>query len=227
MRLVSSLNFAGTDVGAGGSHAAEDFLHRVGYRAAKLDQGLLAFGSAVFRDAARVLLHRDARAHSIEALVADAVALDDFACAFVMACQHPAEHHEVGAAAERLRDVARRRAAAVGADAAIESVRGIRAFDDRGKLRIAHAGHVARRADGTRADADFHDVGAAQDQLLGHFAGDHVSGHDGERGMRSTQLLDVSNERFRISVRDIDADIAHGVADLRATRVRISPRRSQ
>ena len=66
----------------------------------------------------------------------------------------------------------------------------------------------------TGADADFHDIGATQNQLLGHFAGHDVTRHDGQARMRLPQLLDESHERLRVAVRHVDADVLHRVAGL-------------
>ena len=102
----------------------------------------------------------------------------DLAGAFVVAGEHAAEHDEISPGAIGLGDVARHRAAAVGAHLAFQPVRGVGAFDDRGELRIADAGDAPGRAHRARADADLDDVGAGEDQRFRHVAGDDVAGHD-------------------------------------------------
>ena len=58
-----------------------------------------------------MLGHRRRRAHAVEALVLFAVSLDCFASALVVSGQHAAQHDEIGTCTERLRHVARIRAA--------------------------------------------------------------------------------------------------------------------
>ena len=123
-----------------------------------------------------------------------------------MAGEHAAEHDEIRARPIRLGDIARDGAAAVGADLTFQPVRGVGAFDDRRKLRIADAGHPPRGADRAGADADLHDVRAGQDQRLGHVAGDDVAGHHHGVGIVVAHPLDRIEELFRIAVGDVEAD---------------------
>src|SRR5580704_12940718 len=99
-----------------------------------------------------MLLHRGLRRHAVEShadrhFFAIALLVVDFAVAFVVSGEHTAQHDEIGAGAIGLGDVAGDRAAAVGADLAFEPVRRVGAFNDRGKLRVADAGHPPRGAD--------------------------------------------------------------------------------
>ena len=126
--------------------------------------------------------------------------------------QHAAEHDEVGTAAERFGQVAGRRAAAVGADQPAQAVGGIGALDDRRQLRVTDAGHLARGAHRARADADLDDIGAVENQLLGHLAGHHVAGHDGDLRVVLAQLLQEADERLGIAVGHIDANVLDQVA---------------
>ena len=181
--LRDLLEVGRADIGHHRAHAAHDLAHRAVDRAAvgRLDR--LALGGAIMGDAARMLLHRRLRRHAVERhadrhLLAVALLVADFAVAFVVAGEHAAQHDEIGARAVRLGDVARHGAAAVGADLALEPVRGVGAFDDRRELRIADPGHPPGGADRARADADLDDVGAGEDQRFRHVAGDDVAGHD-------------------------------------------------
>ena len=84
----------------------------------------------------------------------------------------------------------------------------IGALDDRGELRIAHAGHLAGRADGARADAHLDDVGASKKKLFSHVARDDVARHQHDVGIGFANLLHEGDERLRVAVGDVDADIA-------------------
>ena len=129
-----------------------------------------------------------------------------------MAGEHAAQHDEVGAAAEGLGEVAGRGAAAVGANATFEAVRGVGALDHRRELRIADAGHDARGAHRARTDPNLDDVGAGENQFLGHLAGDDIAGHDGELGITLAKARDESDEALGVAVGDVDADVLDGVA---------------
>src|SRR4029078_11967622 len=98
---------------------------------------------------------------------------------------------------------------AVGANVAFEPVRGVSAFDDCRKLRIANAGDLARRAHRPRSAPDFDAVGHGEDQLFRHFARYDIAGHDHEVRMPFADLLDEAHEALRVTIGDIDAHIAH------------------
>ena len=53
-----------------------------------------------------------------------------------------------------------------------------RAIIDRRNLRNADAGNHTGRADGSRADANFHDIGTGFDQITRRFTGCHIAGDD-------------------------------------------------
>ena len=103
------------------------------------------------------------------------------------------------------RDVARNGAAPVGADLALEPMRGVGAFDDRRELGIADAGDAARGADRAGADADLDDIGAGEDQRLGHVAGDDIAGHDHRVAVLLANLLDRVEKFLGIAVGDVEA----------------------
>ena len=92
-----------------------------------------------------------------------------------------AEHHRVGARADRLRDVARGGDAAVGDHR--HAVLGGDAGDvvDRGDLRDADAGDDARRADPGRPDADLDGIRARVDQRARRLGRRDVPGDDLDR----------------------------------------------
>jgi hypothetical protein len=142
------------------------------------------------------------------------VLLDHVAGTLVVAREHPAEHHEIRSAAERFGDVPGRGATTVGADAPIEAVRRVRALDDGRELRITDTGHAASGADRAGPDADFDDVRARKNQLLGHFTGDHVACHDRELRVLFPKVFDEPDESFGVAVGDVDADVGDGVAHL-------------
>ena len=148
-------------------------------------------------------------------LLAVPILIDDVAVAFVMAGEHAAQHDEIGAGAEGLGDVAGTGAAAVGADLTFKPVRGVGAFDDGGELGIADAGHPPRGADRARADADLDDVGASDDQRLGHVPGDDVAGHDHRLGMVIAHPFHGLQELLGVTVGDVQADHpdARGLGD--------------
>src|ERR1700727_2251627 len=94
-----------------------------------------------------MLLHPGLRRHAVEShadrhFFAIALLVVDFAVAFVVSGEPPADHDEIGARPIGLGDVAGDRATTVGADLAFEPVRRVGAFDDRRKLWVADAGHA-------------------------------------------------------------------------------------
>src|SRR6266851_5936830 len=197
-----------SNVGACRAHAAQYLLRSCVDRTPTGHEYLFTLGRAVLCHASRVFLHRAPAAHSVEALVLLAIALDDVARAFVVAGEHPAQHHEVGTAAECFRDIAWRRAAAVGTDVAFEPVRSIRTFNNRGELRVANAGHLARGAYRSRTDTHFDDVRAREDQLFGHLAGNDVTGHDDQVRIALASLCDQAHEALGIAIGHVDTYVA-------------------
>jgi hypothetical protein len=95
-----------SNVGARRAHAAQYLLRSCRDRTAEGHEHFLTLGRAILCHAARVFLHRGPAAHPVEALVLLAAALDAIARAFVVAGEHPAEHHEVSTTTECLGDVA-------------------------------------------------------------------------------------------------------------------------
>ena len=122
-----------------------------------------------------------------------------------MARQHAAEHHEIGAAAESFRHITRHGASPVADDLAAQAVRRISALDHGGELRIADASFDAGSADGTRANPDFHNIGAGEDQLFAHFTSDHVSGDNGFLRPGFTGFRHKLHEVLRVAVSHVDA----------------------
>ena len=100
-------------------------------------------------------------------------------------------------------------AAAVRAYAAAETVSGIGAFNYGRQLRVPHAGHLTGGADRPRTDADLDDVGAGENQLLGHVTGDDVACHDHDIGEVVAHLLDEAHKGFGVAVGHVNADVAH------------------
>ena len=175
-------------------------------RAAVVEQHFLAFGRTVRGDAAGVLVHRFARTHAVKAHLFDAVDFDDVGAAFIVAGEHAAEHDEVGTGTEGLGDVARRGAAAVGTDEALQTVCGVRALDNGRELWEADASHPSRGAHRAGADANLDDIDAVKDQLLGHLTGHHIAGHNRDVRELVAQLLDEGDEGIGVAVGDIDTD---------------------
>ena len=70
-----------------------------------------------------MLLHRRIGAHTVEEFEFLAVALDYFAAALIVAREQAADHHKICATADRLRYVARIRAAAVRHYVTVKTVR--------------------------------------------------------------------------------------------------------
>ena len=89
---------------------------------------------------------------------------------------------------------------------------GVGALDDRRQLRIADTGHLARGADRAGADADLDDVGARQDQLFGHLAGDDVAGHDHQMRVRLADARHEGGEVLVVAVGHVEAHVADVVA---------------
>ena len=59
-----------------------------------------------------------------------------------------------------------------------ETVRRIGTLQHSAQLWISNARLLTRRAHATRTDADFNDIGTAENKLLDHLAGDHIARHD-------------------------------------------------
>ena len=78
--------------------------------------------------------------------------------------------------------------------------------NDGRQLRVADTSNDARRAHAARTNADLDDVGARQDELLGHFAGHHVAGHENFARKALAHALDGIDKRLRVAVRHIEAD---------------------
>ncbi len=72
-----------------------------------------------------------------------------------------------------------------------------------GELRIADPGLNAGGADGSRADANFDDIGAGEDQLFAHFTGDHVPGDD-SFAAGFARLRHELYKVLRVAVGDVD-----------------------
>jgi hypothetical protein len=89
-----------------------------------------------------------------------------------------------------------------------KAVRRVGALDDRRELRIADAGHLARRAHRPRPDTHLHDVRAREDQLLGHLAGDDVASHDDEVRVPLANLRDQADKALGVAVGHVDAHVA-------------------
>ena len=123
-----------------------------------------------------MLLHGGLRRHPVKQLELLPILLDDLAVALVVPREHRPGHDEVGAAAESLGYVPGARAATVGDDVAAEAVGGVSAFEHGRQLGVADAGLQARGADGARADAHLDQVGARENKLFDHLAGDDVAG---------------------------------------------------
>eukprot|EP00968_Pinguiococcus_pyrenoidosus_P010584 scaffold842_cov227-Pinguiococcus_pyrenoidosus.AAC.11 len=123
-----------------------------------------------------------------------------------MAGEHPSGHDEVRTAAKRLGEVAGASAAAVADDVAVEPVSGVGALDDGAQLWVPHAGLEAGGADGARADAHLDDVGAGEEQLFHHLAGDDVASDDPDLGMDLANSSHVVDEVLRVAVGHVDAE---------------------
>ena len=81
------------------------------------------------------------------------------------------------------------------------------AFDDRGKLRVADSGHLARGAHRTGADANLDDINTVENQLFGHLARNNVTRHQDDVRVSGAQLVDEADEGLGVAVGDIDTDV--------------------
>ena len=112
--------------------------------------------------------------------------------------QRRADHHRIGAARDRLRDVTARPHAAVGDHAAVvarlEHVLGARGRDvrDRGRLRDADAEHAAGGARRAGADADEHAGRARAHEVQARVVARTAAEHDGDRKL-AHELLEVEH----------------------------------
>src|SRR4051794_25764999 len=119
---------------------------------------------------------------------------------FVRARERRADHHRVGAAGDRLRDVAARPHAAIGDDLhvlpGLEHVRRPRARDvgDRRRLRHAEAEDAARRARRAGADADEHARRAGAHEVQAGLVGGAAARDDRDRKL-GDELLEVQRRR--------------------------------
>ena len=119
------------------------------------------------------------------------------------------QHHEVGAAAKGLGHVTRAGAAAVADDLATEAVSRIGTLYDGGELGIADPG-LDPVVQTEPAYADLDDVGAGEDQLFDHLAGDHVARQDDVVRTGLADLAQELDEVLGVTVRDVHADEAQG-----------------
>ena len=125
----------------------------------------------------------------------------------VGARQRRADHDRVGAARDRLGDVAAVAHPAVGDDLAVlaglEHVlrAGARDVGDRRRLRHADAEHAARRAGGAGADADEHAGGAGAHEVQRRVVARAAADDDGQRHL-ADELLEVQR-RARLVAGDV------------------------
>src|SRR5690348_15327135 len=189
----------------------DDVLQRALVRGAALDplgDQLLdvldvALEVAILREAAR--LHGPERTHA--AVLLEALTLDEnhVARRLLYAREQRADHDDVRPGADRLRDVARGREAAVGDHRDALRRGNPRDVVDRAHLRDADAGDDARRADRARPDADLHGVGSRLDQRPRGLGGGDVAGDDLDRDgvLDPTHHLDHAHG---VTVRGVDDD---------------------
>ena len=150
--LRQLLNRPRAHISAAAPDPSQDVHDGVGDRALVGDGHRLTFGRPVVRYAAGVLLHGGGTAHPIKELhLAPVLPDDELPSALVVPREHPPSHDEVPPRAQRLGEVARAGAAAVGDDVASKAVRGVGALDDGGELRVANARLLAGGADASGA----------------------------------------------------------------------------
>ena len=135
-----------------------------------------------------------------------------FARALLGAGEQAADHHRVGARSQGFGDIAGIFDAAVGDDRHVVLRRRFGAAADGGDLRHADAGDDARRANRTRADADFDDVDAGFDQRRRAFGRGHVAAGKIEIRITPANLADDIENIFRMAMRRIDGDQIHAGA---------------
>src|SRR5690606_11094198 len=128
------------------------------------------------------------------------------AAALFMARQHAAQHHEICAAAESLRHIARHGATAITDDLAAQTMRSIRTLNNRRQLRIADTGIHASGTNGAWTNTHFDDICAGKEQLFTHFAGHHVAGDNSLSWPGFTGFADELHEVFGVTIRHINAN---------------------
>ena len=145
-----------------------------------------------------VLRRRHARAARERRVERRHAPVEAVARRLVGARQRRADHHRVGAAGDRLRDVAARAHAAVGDHAAVVArlehvlrARG-RHVGDRGRLRDADAEHAAGGARRAGADADEHAGRARAHEVQARVVAGTAAEHDGDRQL-AHELLEVEH----------------------------------
>jgi acyl-CoA reductase-like NAD-dependent aldehyde dehydrogenase len=121
-------------------------------------------------------------------------------------CQHTAKHYEVSAAAKGFGNIARHGAAAVADDLPTEAMRRIGTLDHGRELWITDTRFNACSADRTRADTDFYNISAREDQLFTHLTGHYVARDNGFRWPGFTRLAYELHEVLGVTVGYVDAD---------------------
>src|SRR5690606_5025252 len=154
----------------------------------------------------RAVGHRAQAAHAAVRLVRTALEQHDFAGGFLGAGEHAAHHAGEGAGGQRLGDVARVADAAVGDEGHARAFEGLGHVGDGADLGHAHAGHDARGADGARADADLHAVGAGFDQRARGGGGGDVAADDLDLGVVLLDPAHALEHAGRVAVRGVDDD---------------------
>ena len=89
---------------------------------------------------------------------------------------------------------------------ATQAVRGIRAFNDGGQLRIPDARLDPGCTDRTGADTDLDNIRTRQNQFFCHFPGHNVSGNDRHFRKIRPNLADIFDEMLAVTVGDINTD---------------------
>jgi len=163
--------------------------------------------------AARV--HGAFGAHAAISLVASALVHDNFARAFLCACEERAQHDGVRAGRDGFDNVTGVLDATIGNNRDIVAAGHLCAVHDGGELRHAYACDDAGGADGARAYADLDGVSACVDQVKCGFCRRDVAGNDLRLRERSAELGYGVNDVFAVAVcgvqsQDVDARLQHG-----------------
>ena len=175
--------------------------HRGAQRAHEVERAVVLVGGADEDLLERAVLDRlHARAARERRVERRHAPVEAAAGRLVGAGQRRADHHGVGAAGDRLGDVAAGAHAAVGDDldvlAGLEHVRRARAGDvgDRRRLRDAEAEDAARRARGAGADADEHAGRAGAHEVQARVVAGAAADDDRDADL-ADELLEVQRRR--------------------------------
>ena len=215
--LLQGIEVLGAAVAHAGAETAHELVHGFGEGALVRNPAHDAFRDQFLHFHLVVLevavlgagRHRVDGAHAAVGLELTAAVDDGLARGFLGAGEHGAAHHAVSAGRKGLDDIAGVAQAAIGNQRRARALDGLVGVVDGAELGNAHARDDTGGADGARADAHFHAVGAGLDQVTRAFLGGNVAHHHVQRRVRGLHALEEVDDALAVSMRGIQHDGIH------------------